>query len=445
MLSYKNNILHIENEPLPSLISKTGTPCFIFSEARLRSNCATLKMGLSCKGIPVAMRYCCKTNNEAGVLKVLAGSGCDLMASHPGEVRLAMSCGFDPRQIAYQRPVLLEQEVETVVRSGVTLIHAYRQEDLELIDRVAAGLRTDVLISLRIRNDSPFLKFSPLGFFSRRLGMRKSAISAAIEHIQRSKHLKLHALNFYCGTQRKSPGSFRNLMRNVVRICRETKQQFGVGFSEVNFGGGIPSPSLNRLQFPKLLDRFIGEPALWDPSNSLERFGRTLAQLYIEEAMTEGLHPLPALAVEPGRSIVGDSGILLTRVEAVEKNWAFLNASRNYLGESVLLFRRGIFPVVQSETQKLKYYHLSGNTLNTTDVLDFRRRLPELAVGDVLCFANAGAYSISRACRYAGLSPAVYMLESDGTVGLIRRPESISDITGAMCGTQDHGASINGR
>jgi diaminopimelate decarboxylase len=440
MLSYIDHVLHMEGVPLPRLISKTGTPCFLISEARLRSNCATLKRGLSCKGVPAAIRYCCKTNNEAGVLKIIADCGCDLMASHPAEVRLAMACGFNPSQISYQRPVLLEHEVETVVRSGVKLIHAYRQEDLDTIDRVAAGLGTEVMISLRIRNDSPSLRFSPLGFLSRRLGFQKSGIESAVERVLRSRHLQPYALNFYCGTQRKSSGNFRNLMRVVARICRETKQRFGINFREVNFGGGIPSPSLNHLRLPKFRDRFDAAAEVSEPGHSLERFVRALAEQFVEESMAEGIHPLPALAVEPGRSIVGNAGVLLTRVEALEKTWAFLDASRNYLGESVLLFRRGIFPVVQTGTNKQKYYHFSGNTLNTTDVLDFRRRLPELTVGDVLCFADAGAYTISRAGRYAGLNPAVYMLEADGAMRLIRRPEDISDLTAAMCVAQDREA-----
>ncbi|MBZ5535430.1 MAG: hypothetical protein LAO31_05690 [Acidobacteriia bacterium] len=432
MLSYKDGVLHLDGRSLKNLVGEAETPFFLFSEAQLRDNYAALEHGLSQAGGPATIRYCAKTNNEAGVLRILASCGSDVMTSHPAEVQLALQCGFPPERIAYQRPVLKVHEVENVLEAGTTFVHAYRQEDLEVLDKVATRLGKEIRVSLRVRNDSFYLRLSPLNLLSRRLGFQETEIDAAVKRIVASQHLKLYALNYYCGTQQESTTSFQGLMRTVVRICVKIKTRFGIAPGEINFGGGIPSHSLNRMRLPRLWDRTGDQLEGLDSALALERFGRALAGQFIQEAHKAGLDPLPAVAAEPGRSIVSNAGVLLTRVHALEGNWAFLDASHNYLGESVLFFRRRIFPLVSAAGQRQQYYHLSGNTLNTMDVLDLRRRLPPLNPADVLCFADAGAYTISRASRYAGLSPAVYMLQRDGAMRMIRRPEEFSDLAGPM-------------
>lgn len=123
--------------------------------------------------------------------------------------------------------------------------------------------------------------------------------------------------------------------------------------------------------------------------------------------------------------------MLVSRVAAVGEGWVFLDASRNFLGESPLLFRRAIL-AVRPGGETARFVHLSGNTLNTMDVIDVRRRLPALRVGDALAFCDAGAYSISRASRYAGLSPAVWLLDRAGAVRAIRRAEDARDLMGPM-------------
>jgi diaminopimelate decarboxylase len=126
---------------------------------------------------------------------------------------------------------------------------------------------------------------------------------------------------------------------------------------------------------------------------------------------------------------VGNAAVLVTGVQAVNGRWAFLDASRTFLPESPLMFARRILPLVEPGREEAeRFYHLSGSTLNTLDVLDLRRRLPSLAPGQALAFCDAGAYSISRASPYAGLPPAVYMLQEDGAVRRVRRAGGVDHL-----------------
>ena len=91
----------------------------------------------------------------------------------------------------------------------------------------------------------------------------------------------------------------------------------------------------------------------------------------------------------------------------------------------------------QPNKETARTYHLSGNTLNTMDIIDLRRCFSPVVAGDVLVLCDAGAYSISRASRYAGLSPAVYLCKTDGSIQMIRRPEILSDMASSMVTAED--------
>jgi diaminopimelate decarboxylase len=158
-------------------------------------------------------------------------------------------------------------------------------------------------------------------------------------------------------------------------------------------------------------------------SRNLESFAAQLGARFRELVDSD----LPVLAAEPGRAIVGDAAVLVTRVRAIRDSWLFLDASRNHLPESPLFFTRRILPLSEKKGAE-RFWNLSGCTLNTLDVLDMHRRLPPLAPGDGIAFCDAGAYSISRASSYAGLSPAVYLLQSDGNVRLARRAAGVEDL-----------------
>src|SRR4051794_21177052 len=167
-LGYRGGSLRMEGTPLPELVRSLGTPFFLFSEARLRSNYQGLERGLSEAGAGTVLRYCAKTNHEAAVLQVLARCGSHLLASHAAEVELALRCGFAPERIAFARPVLSPAELDSVLAAGVPLVHVHRPEDLPILEEAAARAGRRVRVSLRLRQDG--FAFSPLDRLNRRVG-----------------------------------------------------------------------------------------------------------------------------------------------------------------------------------------------------------------------------------------------------------------------------------
>jgi diaminopimelate decarboxylase len=426
-LGYRDGVLCMEGVPLPDLAARFGTPFFLISEARLRVNYQALERGLA----GAVLRYCAKTNHEAAVLETLARCGSHLLASHAAEVELALRCGFPPERIAYARPVLIPAELDAVLSAGLPMAHAHRSADLEILEQAAARAGRRVRVSLRLRQEG--IAISPLARLNRRLGLSAGEVLDACRRFARSPWIEISSVNFYLGTQQSSLAGFTRVFRGVLALLERVAAETGVAIREVNLGGGIPSLSLRKVGPRQLLARWRDRPSDAGGPERQEEFAAGLGRRFRELADGARLPERPTLAAEPGRSIAGDAAVLVSRVRGVTGKWAFLDASRNFLPESPLLFSRRILPLAQPrDGEGDRFYHLSGSTLNTLDVLDLRRRLPRLEPGDALAFCDAGAYSISRASPYAGLPPAVYMLQEDGGVRQVREAGGIDHLLHPM-------------
>lgn len=398
--------LHWQRVPLRDIAASAGTPVLVVSEERLRGNVRDLVAGF---GDGVTLRYCAKTNPELRVLEILREEGTHLLASHEAEVRLALAAGFAPDAIAFQRPVLDPRELGAVIALGVRRIHAFRAEDLELLSRAARRAAATLRVSLRV-------SLGRTGLFvltaaSRRLGFDPSHIDAAPR-----EGLVIDALNTYIGTQQEDVEAYRRPLRQLIRLADRLRT-----IREVNLGGGIPSGTLRRVTPGRLLRRDAPRSA-----TPLREYATALRALFDQEAKG----PIQ-LVLEPGRSIAGNAAVLLTTVAATQGSWRFLDCGRNVLVESPLAFTRPIVPL-EPRSGRTSVVHFSGPTLNTLDVVEMRRRMPELRAGDVLAIGDAGAYTLSRGARYAGLAPAVVLVRTDGECETIRRADTYDDFVGPM-------------
>jgi diaminopimelate decarboxylase len=428
-LYYEQEQLHLEGHGLNSLADRFGTPFFLISESCLRDNYQSLLRGLDSMHLRAAIRYCAKTNNETGVLSILASLGSQVLASHLGEVQLALASGFPPDRLSFQRPVLLESEACKVLDAGVELFQVQDFQDIRTLQEAASACNRKVKVSLRLRNDARF--------YSRRMGFAEADIIKAASDLQSTPHLTLTGINFYGGSQQEDVRNFFLPLQKMTRLAAEISSRFGIILQEIDIGGGMPSYSLMRNTLRRLPLRLRNNLILNPLTGNLESYGKVLSEQFVKECDLAGLNPRPALVAEPGRAIAGNAAVLIIRVRAVRGNWLFVDASRNHIAESFLQFMRQMIPAIRKHQRGSRIYHIAGNTLNTMDIIDLYRRLPEAADGDVLVFCDAGAYTVSRAARYAGLLPPVYLIRTDGSICPMRRAENLSDLMGPMLPLQD--------
>lgn len=395
----------LPSEFLRDVAARTGTPLLVVSEERLRSNVRDLFAGLG----DATLRYCAKTNPELRVLEIVREEGAHVLASHEAEVRVALAAGFGAEQIAFQKPALEERELDNVLALGVRRVHAFRAEDLDLLSRAAKRASATLRVSLRVA-------LGRAGMFVLSAASQRLGFDAERIDVTPRDGIVIDALNTYIGTQQENVDAYRPALRALNRIAARIRT-----IGEINLGGGVPSNTLRRVTPLRLLRR--GSAA---PGPPLIEYAKSLRKLFDEETT----RPL-RLALEPGRSIVGNAIVLLTRVVATQRRWHFLDCGRNVLVESPLAFTRAIESLAQRNGQT-SVVNLSGPTLNTLDVVEMRRRMPALSAGDVLAISDAGAYTLSRGARYAGLAPAVVLARTDGTIETIRRAETYEDFAGPM-------------
>jgi diaminopimelate decarboxylase len=432
LLAYRESGLELDGAAIAPLVERHGTPFFLFAERRLVDNYRALERGFAAAGAPAELRYCAKANHEAGVLSVLAREGSSLLASHLAELELALACGFPAGRIAYQRPAASAGELVAVLEAGVPVLHAFRPDEALAIAALADRTNRQLRLSLRLRPARP-VSLSPLAGLNARLGVTAREAIEIARALEGSPRVRISALNVYIGTQQAGTRTFERELRRAAALARELSRIGAGPIEEINLGGGVPSPSLRRLALSGLWARWRDSaPRAEGGPRAVERFAVDLGSRFRGVVESAGLRPVPRLVLEPGRSVVGNAAVLVTRVVAVDGPWLFVDASRNFLGESPLLFRRPIRAVREGGAGGERFVHLSGNTLNTLDVLDYRRRLPRLVPGEALAIGDAGAYSISRASRYAGTSPPVLLVGRDGEVRVIRRAESFADLASPM-------------
>jgi diaminopimelate decarboxylase len=412
---YAQGALQWEGVSLAEIAERISTPAFVISEQRLRGNCRDLT-----RAFPGAtLRYCAKADNELSVLRIVAAEGLDVLASHLAEVELALAAGFAPERIAFQRPLLLEDELREVLRLGVRFVHVMRPADVALLGRMTTEAGVQVAVSIRL---SHRVGLPLLGRAAQRLGCDPEEALAAARAIRNWPPLRLAALNLYLGTQQGRPAAFSAALAAALKVA----SRLDVRPLEINLGGGIPAAGTERLGYANALSRFRGNHL--PQTASLDAFSDSIRQAW--ERLSAGREL--TLALEPGRSVVSDTAVLLTRIQARQGSWLFVDASRNYSGETPLLFTRRV-DAVREVSGPSALFDISGSTLNTVDVVDVRRSLPQkLEQGDVLALFDAGAYSISRAMRYGAMAPAVYLLASAGEIRLVRRPESSADLVAPM-------------
>jgi len=430
MLVYRGDELFCDGHAIARLAGCLPTPFFLFSEQALAENYHRLARPVSELPGGGCIDYCVKTNHELALLHLIRGLGAGAMVSCGWELELALAAGFDPARISFHGPCKTAKELHQAVTAGVGLIHVYSSEEIDELNGIAGGNGRRMNVSLRLPTPGPRWLRGPAGWYAQRLGIPWEQAAGLAVRSSTLPWVRPVGLSVHLGTHVTHPAPYRQALRSLVRLARELAHT-GNPLRMITLGGGWPSETLQRVRLKTLIrGTAVGERPPTLPAAM--RLAQQVAAAFRAEIERSRLAEPPLLRLEPGRGLVGSSGVLVTRVRALRGRWAFVDGSRNYLPERLLTSRRLILPSVRRTGNPLRRSHISGATLNTMDVLALGVKLPVLHVGDVLAFLDAGAYSLSRACRYAGTVPAAYLITKAGKVVQILRGDRYADLVASM-------------
>ena len=386
---YKKNDLFCDGIKIADIVKEYHTPTFIYSESHIKNNLQQIKKATTGKEITVC--YAVKANPSLSILK-LAGMdrlGFDVVSE--GEMRRVLISSPGPKQIVFSGVGKTNEEIEFALKNNIFSINVESLSELTHINSVAEGLNLKAPVSIRINPDVDPVTHP---YISTGLRENKFGISTedGIEAYKKAKALpfvEVKGIDCHIGSQIMSIDPFKQATERVLgfvdRILRET----GIVLTHINLGGGLGIPYSNE-----------------ESRTDLEEFLKLISNIVIDWYEKRRLKP-PHLLFELGRSIVGNSGILVTRVlylksstDRVGKNFAVVDAAMNDLIRPTLYDAyHEVAPISLNAETSTKVWDIVGPICESGDWLAKARRL-KLLEGDLICFFSAGAYCSSMASNY---------------------------------------------
>lgn len=446
-LEAREGRLSMDGVDATQLAAEYGTPLYVFSEKRISENTLNLRRAIESVFPRVKLCYASKANSNMAVLATVLRAGGDVEVNSGGELFKAQKVGFRPDQIVFNGVSKTDEEVRAAIELGILAINIDSLYELEQVTRVARAIGKQANVAIRIVPEIVTRSHIGLqtGLLSSKFGLSPSQIGEAFERaMEASDAINLAGLHIHVGSQTPDSHPFARAFAEMWSFVVALYKQTGHRLAHINIGGGLPVDYLP----PTAMADQIGEPERQMLSARLDA-AAVLREALSEAGVGDGNQELfegLTLILEPGRRIVGDAGVLLTRVCNVKH--------RPETGDTWLLTDAGYSLMISISTYKW-YYHLisasraadihdapykvAGPLCDSGDVyFDIERgtRLPNYrllpkgtGVGDVLALLNTGAYALDQSSQYNGRPrPAVVMVKESGEVALARRAETYEDL-----------------
>jgi len=401
---YENQELHAEGVSVTTIAERVGTPCYVYSLAALRSHYAAYEKGFA--GARHLVCYSVKANSNLAVLRALAneGSGFDVVSG--GELARVLRAGGDPGKVVFSGVGKQASEIRDALDAGILMFNVESPAELDLIDRIATDVGKRAPVALRINPDvdPKTHEYIATGLKSAKFGI---SIERGIEDYMRAKTLRgIEVIGADChiGSQLTTTAPFVEAVGRMMRLI-DRLAEAGVAIRYLDMGGG--------------LGIVYGEET--PPSH--EQYARALVDAVGDRDLT--------LVVEPGRSIAGNAGILVTRVlyhkSTEEKNFVIVDAAMNDLMRPALYKAfHAIRPVRRTEASIEA--DVVGPICETGDFLAKGRAVPNVAPGGLLAVMSAGAYGFAMASNYNTRPRAAEVLVDCDRFDVVRKRETVDEL-----------------
>lgn len=403
--NYRGTALYAEDVPLEQIAAEFGTPCYVYSRATLERHWHAFDRAFA--GQPHLVCYAVKANSNLAVLNVLArlGSGFDIVSL--GELERVLAAGGDPGKIVFSGVGKREDEMRRALEVRIRCFNVEVPDELDRLNRLAGEMGRKARISLRVNPDvdaqtHPYIS---TGLRENKFGIGVDEALAEYRRAAAMPHLEISGIDCHIGSQLTSLEPFVDALDRLL-VMIETLRTEGIVIRHLDIGGGLGI-------------RYSQENPP-EPSAYAEVLSRRLAGLQLE------------ILLEPGRAIVGNAGVLLTRVEYLKSNgvkhFAIVDAAMNDLiRPSLYQAWQGILPVHSDSSAPTRCYDVVGPVCETGDFLGKDRDLA-IQAGDLLAVRSAGAYGFCMSSNYNSRPRVAEVLVDGDRVHLARRRETVADL-----------------
>ncbi|MFN4148592.1 MAG: diaminopimelate decarboxylase [Rhodocyclaceae bacterium] len=407
MIEIVNGTAHVEGVPLTDVAARFGTPCYVYSRAALERAFDAYRNALADR--PARICYAVKANSNLSILKLFAGLGAGFDIVSGGELARVIAAGGDPGKVVFSGVGKTRAEMQQALSAGIYCFNVESASELEHLASVAEAMGMPAPIALRVNPDvdpktHPYIS---TGLKSAKFGVPFDDAIELYRRAQAMPSLKIRGIACHIGSQLIDPQPAADAAAKVLELA-ELLAVEGIELAHLDLGGGMGI-------------RYRDEPVL----PVADYLAPMLARLSGRKEL---------LVLEPGRSLVGNAGLLLTRVEILkhgaEKNFAVVDAAMNDLARPALydayheIVKVGAGGTAPSVARR---YEIVGPVCESGDFLGHDRELA-LTEGDLLAILSAGAYGMAMSSNYNSRPRAAEVMVAGTEMRLIRRRETLTEL-----------------
>lgn len=405
LFQYKSGELYAEDVPVRKLAKEFGTPLYIYSYNTLLNHFKAYETAFD--GFPHIICFALKANSNAAIIRLFAknGGGADVVSG--GELFRALKAGMPAKKIVYAGVGKTEEEIIYALKSKILMFNVESEDELREIDRIAGKIKTKAPIALRINPDidpetHPYIS---TGLKKHKFGI---PIEDALEYYRLAnslKNIRIVGIHKHIGSQITKISPFVDALKRILILVDELTKQ-GIGINYLDIGGGLGITYRDEV-----------------PPNPAQ-LAKNILPLLKDRKLT--------VVLEPGRSLVGNAGILVTKTlylkKGNEKEFVIVDAGMNDLMRPTLYGAyHHIQPIIKNKRDKI-IADIVGPICESGDFLAKDREIQKVKNGEYLAIMSAGAYGFTMSSNYNSRPRAAEVMVKGKKYELIRKRETFSDI-----------------
>ncbi|HMF46841.1 MAG TPA: diaminopimelate decarboxylase [Candidatus Udaeobacter sp.] len=419
---YRDCHLHCEDVDLTRVAEEFGTPTYVYSAGTILDHYK--RLGAALAPLDHLICYAVKANSNRAILDLLvnAGAGFDIVSG--GELFRVLAAGGDPAKCTFAGVGKSDDEIGYAVEQGVYSFNVESEAELEAIERIAGAKKMRAPIAMRVNPDvDPHThQYISTGSQENKFGIALNQVRTVYERAASMSNIEIVGVQMHIGSQITAANPFASAIEKVVPLLRDLKSKFDIRFVSIGGGMGIIYRRALASGSGKWWHDHASEPSAFSV--------RDYADAVVPPLRDLGIRAL----VEPGRFLVGNAGVLLTRVRYIKqtgsKKFAIVDAGMNDLIRPALYQSyHEIVPIVETKSdRKSRKIDIVGPVCESGDFFALDRDMPELKEDDLLAIMSAGAYGFVMASNYNSRAlPAEALVRGD-KFALIRKRQTWEDV-----------------
>ena len=402
---YQDKELYCEDVPIKKIAEKIGTPFYLYSYATLRRHYFAFNSAF--ESVNRLICYSAKANTNRAILNLFARLGCGLDIVSGGELYRGISAGFLPEKIVYSGVGKRIDEIDYALNCGILMFNVESLDEMKRIDERARLLKKKAPVAIRVNPDvdpktHPYIS---TGLKKNKFGIDMEAALKGYELAGQLEHIEIVGIDCHIGSQITEAEPFDHALRSLKALIDRLKQ-LGITIGYLDMGGGLGITYENETP-----------PTLGEYANAI---------------VTELDDPELCLILEPGRVLVGNAGILVTRVlyrkSGSSKDFVIVDAGMNDLLRPTLYNAYHAIEPVQKMDNNLMVADVVGPICESGDFLAVDRGIADVAGGDLLAVMSTGAYGFVMSSNYCSRPRVAEIMVKGDQFEIVRRRENYDDL-----------------